>query len=97
MSAIDLTDASAKRPSRSQRRPPVDVSIMLPIATLVGVATISLSAWAFAGDSGKPEASEGAKQCVLVADDAARLACYDRAEGRSPTPPAKGALAPDLG
>jgi len=94
MSAIDFTDASAKRPPRSQRRLPVDVSIILSIVTLVGVATISLSAWAFAGDNTKAPASEGAKKCTLLSDDAARLACYDKAEGRVPTPPAKGALAP---
>jgi hypothetical protein len=33
-------------------------------------------------------------QCVTMNDDAARLDCYDRQAGRSPTPPAKGANPP---
>jgi hypothetical protein len=33
----------------------------------------------------------GARQCVSMNDDAARLECYDKQAGKRPVPPAKGA------
>ena len=34
------------------------------------------------------------EECNTVADGNKRLACYDKFSGRTPTPPAKGAIAP---
>jgi hypothetical protein len=65
---------------------------VLPVVLgLVGIGVVVCAMWASGpGEGGGP--GERLAPCILVADDHARLTCYDQIA--VPHPPAKGAFAP---
>jgi hypothetical protein len=65
---------------------------VLPVVLgLIGIGAVVCAMWALGpADGGEP--GENLAPCVLIADDHARLACYDQLA--TLLPPAKGAFAP---
>jgi hypothetical protein len=73
-------------------------SLVLSISlTLLGLICVLLS-----GPSNVTQVSASSstgdmlQHCMSVTDEMTRLACYDKAIARPPTPPAKGPLPPPL-
>jgi hypothetical protein len=70
--------------------PPISANLLPPVLGLIGIGALACAVWAF-GFDGNYSGAEPVP-CAAIADDAARLACYDQTA--SPHSPAKGALAP---
>jgi hypothetical protein len=79
----DRLDESVESPARGN---------VLPVFLgLIGIGAVVCAMWALGpGDGGGLD--ERLAPCVLIADDHARLACYDQIAPLHP--PAKGAFAP---
>ena len=70
--------------------PPPSANLLPPVLGLLGIGVLACAVWAFGLNGNYSE--DGFSHCVAVADDSARLACYDQLA--APHPPARGALAP---
>ena len=65
---------------------------VLPVALgLIGIGVVVCAMWAL-GPANNGGSGERLAPCILIADDHARLACYDQIATLHP--PAKGAFAP---
>ena len=68
------------------------VSNVLPVVLgLMGIGVVVCAMWAF-GPTAGGDAGEKLAPCVLIANDGARLACYDQIAALHQ--PARGAFAP---
>jgi hypothetical protein len=81
------------------RSPFAEVIAALMLATLMLAAFISLAALVpgvstIAGDGASSVRIGELRQCAVLADNAARLSCFDDLADRPPPHPAKGANAP---
>jgi hypothetical protein len=96
MPAIHIPDT---RKPVAARLPFVDAILGLMIATLMLSVFICLAAlvpgeWTFANDGASSVRIDELRQCATLADNAARLSCFDDLARRPPPHPAKGANAP---
>ena len=70
---------------------PARGNVLLFVLGLIGIGVVVCAMWALGPvDGGEP--GERLAPCILIADDHARLACYDQIATLHP--PAKGAFAP---
>jgi hypothetical protein len=70
---------------------PVRGNVLPVVIGLIGIGAVVCAMWALGpADGGRP--GERLAPCVLIADDHARLACYDQIATLHP--PARGAFAP---
>jgi hypothetical protein len=81
------------------RSPFVETIEALMIATLMLAVLICLAAlvpgvWTFANDGAASVRIDEVRRCAAVADDAARLSCFDEIARRPLPHPAKGANPP---
>jgi hypothetical protein len=65
-------------------------NIFPPVLGLIGIGALVCAMWAFGPTDGG--SGDGLARCLSIANDQARLACYDHLA--TPHPPAKGAFAP---
>jgi hypothetical protein len=76
-------------PGQRADDPSPTANLLPPVLGLIGIA-LACAVWAL-GLIGNLS-GDGFSHCAGMADDAARLACYDQLD--TPHPPARGALAP---
>ena len=72
------------------RNPVMPVRLFQPILGIVGIGLLACAAWAVGQMNN--QLGDELSSCWTVADDHARLACYDKVS--APRQPAKGALGP---
>ena len=77
-------------PGDRAEEPPVFANLLPPMLGLMGIGVLACAVWAL-GLAGN-HSGEEFLQCSVIADDPARLACYDQLA--VPHEPAKGGLAP---
>ncbi len=65
----------------------------LIVAALIGLAAL-VQVQGPAASQGGPSAIDELRPCAAIADNAARLACFDAIADQAPPQPAKGANAP---
>ena len=76
-------------PANSTRDQAISSNLLAPILGLAGIGLLACAVWAL-GLNNQPR--DDYLRCPSIADDHARLACYDNLN--SPRQPAKGALVP---
>jgi hypothetical protein len=72
------------------------LSISLTLLGLICAGVFLLGPSTVAQVSVSSSTGDKLQHCMSVTDETARLACYDKAIARPPTPPAKGPLPPPL-
>jgi hypothetical protein len=69
---------------------PVYSNVLPPVLGLIGIGVVVCAMWLLGPINGGSD--EGLTHCVSIANEQARLACYDQIA--APHQPARGALAP---
>jgi hypothetical protein len=91
---LENLEKSRRPGNQAQSRVVVAAAVAMVALVLICVASIGTVIWAVVTEN--LPATSSAVQCSAIGDEAKRLNCFDRLTDRTPTQPAKGALAPSL-
>ncbi len=80
----------AHDPGNRADDPSLSANLLPPVLGLIGIGALACAVWAFGFNDNYSGVEFG--HCTGIANDPARLACYDQIV--SPHSPARGALAP---